>query len=289
MTPNTRFYVRNHFVAPKLEARDWRLKVEGAVERPLELTYDDLLKMAPRTQTALLECAGNSRVFLTPKASGVAWELGAASNAEWAGVPLAALLDRAGVRGSAVEVILEGADAGEIKDEPKSPGKISFARSLPLDKARKPEVLLAHKMNGDDLPAAHGFPVRAVVPGWYGMASVKWLTRIVVADRPFQGYFQSLSYTSFERVNGLPSMVPVTELEVKAEVARPRAGRSWPPVPTTASTARPGLESRRWRRWRSAPTAARRGRRPGCSARRRRSPGGCGSTPGGRRRRAAPR
>ena len=228
LTPNTRFYVRNHFVAPKLEARDWRLKVEGAVERPLELTYDDLLKMASRTQTALLECAGNGRVFLTPKASGVAWELGAASNAEWAGVPLAALLDRAGVRGSAVEVILEGADAGEIKDEPKSPGKISFARSLPLDKARKPEVLLAHKMNGDDLPAAHGFPVRAVVPGWYGMASVKWLTRVVVTDRPFQGYFQSLSYTSFERVNGLPSMVPVTELEVKAEVARPAHGEVVP-------------------------------------------------------------
>ncbi len=224
LTPNPRFYVRNHFAAPKLEARDWRLKVEGAVEHPLELTYDELLKMAPRTQTALLECAGNGRVFLTPKASGVAWELGAASNAEWAGVPLASVLDKAGVRGAAVEVILEGADAGEIKDEPKSPGKISFARSLPLEKARKPEVLLAHKMNGEDLPAAHGFPVRALVPGWYGMASVKWLTRIVVTDRPFQGYFQSLSYTSFERVNGLPSMVPVTELEVKAEVARPMRG-----------------------------------------------------------------
>ena len=138
-------------------------------------------------------------------------------------MPLAAVLDRAGVRGAAVEVVLEGADAGEIRDEPKSPGKISFVRSLPLEKARKPEVLLAHKMNGEDLPAAHGFPVRAVVPGWYGMASVKWLTRIVVTDRPFQGYFQSLSYTSFERVNGLPSMVPVRELEVKSEVARPAA------------------------------------------------------------------
>ena len=224
LTPNPRFYVRNHFAMPNLEVRDWRLKVEGAVERPLELTYDDLLKMAPRTQTALLECAGNGRVFLTPKASGVQWELGAASNAEWAGVPLAAVLDRAGVRGAAVEVVLEGADAGEIRDEPKSPGKISFVRSLPLEKARKPEVLLAHKMNGEDLPAAHGFPVRAVVPGWYGMASVKWLTRIVVTDRPFQGYFQSLSYTSFERVNGLPSMVPVRELEVKSEVARPVRG-----------------------------------------------------------------
>jgi DMSO/TMAO reductase YedYZ molybdopterin-dependent catalytic subunit len=221
LTPNERFYVRNHFAAPKLDARSWRLKVEGAVERPLELTYAELTALPSRTQVALLECAGNGRAFLNPKPKGVPWELGAVGNAAWTGAPLAAVLARAGVREAAVEVILEGADAGEIQEEPKSPGKLHFARSLPLDKARKPEVLLAYRMNGEELPGAHGFPVRVLVPGWYGMASVKWLTRVIVTDRPFRGYFQSLDYTYFERQHGLPTLVPVTELEVKAQVARP--------------------------------------------------------------------
>jgi DMSO/TMAO reductase YedYZ molybdopterin-dependent catalytic subunit len=227
-TPNNLFYVRCHFgVFRGGDLRTWRLKVEGRVERPLQLTYDDLLKMPSRTHFALLECSGNSRVFLTPKAEGVPWELGAVSNAEWTGVPLAAVLDRAGLKSDAVEVIAEGADAGELpgnKEEPKSPGKIPFARSLPLKKARKPEVLLAYKMNGADLPAAHGFPVRLLVPGWYGMASVKWLRRLIVTDRPFQGFFQTMVYSWFERRDGLPSVVPTTELRVKSEIARPARG-----------------------------------------------------------------
>src|SRR5205807_5819150 len=110
----------------------------------------------------------------------------------WTGVPLAAVLERAGVKAGAVEVILEGADSGEVKDPPSSPGVIHFARSLPLEKARKPEVLLAYRMNGEELPAAHGFPLRAVVAGWYGMASVKWLTRLIVTEKPYVGYYQSL-------------------------------------------------------------------------------------------------
>lgn len=221
ITPNERFYVRNHFAVPKLEAKTWRLIVEGAVERPLELALDALTKMPSHTQIALLECAGNGRGFLTPKAQGVQWELGAVGNAEWTGVPLVAVLDRAGVQKGAVEIILEGADEGEVKSDPKSPGKIRFARSLPLEKARKPEVLLAYRMNGKELTPAHGFPVRVIVPGWYGMASVKWLTRIVVTDRPFQGFFQTLHYTCFDRYRGLPTLVPITEMEVKAEIARP--------------------------------------------------------------------
>ena len=221
LTPNEQFYIRNHFSIPKLEVRDWRLKVEGAVERPLTLTYDDLMKMPSRAQVALLECAGNCRGFLTPKAKGVQWELGAVSNAEWTGVPLAALLDRAGVSKAAVEVILEGADKGEINQEPKSPGTIPFVRSLPLKKARRPEALLAYRMNGKELSAPHGFPLRAVVAGWYGMASVKWLSRIVITDRPFQGYFQTLDYSYFERRWGLPNLMPITEMDIKSEIARP--------------------------------------------------------------------
>jgi DMSO/TMAO reductase YedYZ molybdopterin-dependent catalytic subunit len=225
LTPNNLFFVRSHFEKPKgLDARTWRLKVEGAVERPLDLGYDELRKMPSRTQVALLECAGNGRVFLVPKASGLLWELGGVSNAEWTGVPLAAVLERSGLKAGAVEVIAEGADSGEIRDEPRSPGKIAFARSLPLAKARQPEVLLAYQMNGADLPHAHGHPVRLLVPGWYGMASVKWLTRLVVTDRPFNGFFQSLQYTYFERRHGAPTLVATTAVQVKAQIARPALG-----------------------------------------------------------------
>src|SRR5262249_37248653 len=157
----------------------WKLTVEGAVDRPLSLTLNDLQRMKEATLTATLECAGNSRVFLVPRVPGVPWELGAVSNAEWGGVPLAAILEKAGVQNKAVEVVLEGADTGEVKDPPTTPGVIPYARSLPLEKARKPEVLLAWKMNGAELTPAHGYPLRAVVAGWYGMASVKWLTRLV--------------------------------------------------------------------------------------------------------------
>jgi DMSO/TMAO reductase YedYZ molybdopterin-dependent catalytic subunit len=222
LTPNEQFYVRTHFEVPALDAKDWRLKVEGVVEKPFEVGYDELRKMPEHTLTALLECSGNGRVFLKPPQLGVRWELGAVGVAEWTGVRLADLLERAGVRDGAAEVVLEGADKGEYRDPlPKTPGVIPFARSLPLEKARRPEVLLAYKMNGQDLPPAHGFPVRAVVAGWYGMASVKWLRRVVVTDRPFHGYFQTFAYAVWERRHGLPVLTPVSDGQVKAQIARP--------------------------------------------------------------------
>ena len=222
LTPNEQFYVRTHFQVPKLDASTWRLNVEGAVERPLELSLGQLRDMPSRAVTALLECSGNSRVFLPPPQISIRWELGGVSNAEWTGVPLAAVLERAGLRSSAVEVVLEGADTGRFTEpELRTPGVIAYARSLPLTKAAKPEVILAYRMNGKELPPAHGFPVRAVVPGWYGMASVKWLARIVVTERPFDGYFQTFMYSIWERRHSLPTLVPVTEIQVKAEIARP--------------------------------------------------------------------
>jgi DMSO/TMAO reductase YedYZ molybdopterin-dependent catalytic subunit len=221
VTPNDQFYVRSHFAVPKIETATYRLRVEGAVERPFEIGYQEFRAMPARTLTATLECAGNGRAFLKPKAKGVPWELGAVSNAEWTGVPLAALLVRAGLRDNAVEVVLEGTDEGEIGTDPKPSGKIHFARSLPTAKARGPDVVLAYRMNGADLPPAHGFPVRAIVAGWYGMASVKWLKRIIVTDRPFQGFFQTMDYSIFNRQNGLSTVVPITEMEVKALIARP--------------------------------------------------------------------
>lgn len=225
-TPNERFYVRSHFAVPTLDAQTWRLRVEGAVDRPLDLSYSDLLALPSRTVDATLECAGNGRSFLSPTVKGVQWGPGAVSNARWTGVSLGAILKKAGVQHGAVDVVLEGADSGEPKDPPKPTGPIRFARSLPLEKALQPDVLVAHRMNDAALPQAHGFPARLIVPGWYGVASVKWLTRIIVTKKPFSGHFQTIDYAVWERTSDLPTRVPVTQMQVKAQIARPASGET---------------------------------------------------------------
>lgn len=224
-TPSAQFFVRSHFNVPELDPHDWSLRVEGHVEQPFEIGFDELQRLEHATHSALLECAGNGRVYLQPLQPGLRWEQGGVSNAEWTGVPLAALLQRARIRPGAIEVILEGHDRGHIGlPNPSSAGEIPFARSLPLSKAQDRHTLLAWKMNGEELTPAHGFPLRAVVPGWYGMASIKWLKRIVVTDQPFQGYFQTFNYTIWSRPeHGLATLVPVTELDVKSQIARPVA------------------------------------------------------------------
>ena len=223
ITPNESFYVRCHFPIPEISTENWSLKVEGEVEGPFELSYDELLGMESRTIAATLECAGNNRIFLEPKAKGVQWGLGAVGNASWTGVPLAALLERAKIKAGAIEVILDGADEGQVDKTPTPAGKISFSRSLPLSKARA-DVLLAYEMNGEKLSATHGFPLRAIVPGWYAMASVKWLRRIIITDKPFNGYYQSLDYTYWDRSGPLPTLAPLAEQQTKAEIARPENG-----------------------------------------------------------------
>src|SRR5207302_10637563 len=220
VTPSERFYVRCHFPIPKINERDWRLKVEGKVARPFEVTMDDLRQMPTQTITVTLECAGNSRVFLVPKVKGVQWELGAVGNAEWTGVRLCDVLQRAGIANEAREIILEGADNGTIAEPPRPAGKINFARSLPVEKAMD-DVLLAFAMNGEPLSAAHGFPLRAVIPGCSGMASIKWPQRISVTDQPFNGYYQSIDYAYWRRDEAGPALVPLTTMQVKAEIARP--------------------------------------------------------------------
>jgi DMSO/TMAO reductase YedYZ molybdopterin-dependent catalytic subunit len=221
IVPDEQFFVRSHFAVPSIDVKTWKLKVEGAVEQPIELSYDDLIKLPAKSLIATIECAGNGRVHLTPPVPGLQWGQGAVGTAEWTGVPLAAILEKVGVKKNAIDVILEGADKGQINNEPRSPGPVSFARSLPIEKARKDEVLLAYKMNGETLPAAHGYPLRVVVGGWYGMASVKWLSRIVVSEKPFEGFFQSLDYSYFERRDGLPTLKPVTAIQPKAILAKP--------------------------------------------------------------------
>jgi DMSO/TMAO reductase YedYZ molybdopterin-dependent catalytic subunit len=218
-TPNEQFYVRSHFPVPALNAKSWRLKIEGEVNQELELALPAIVKMRSDTRMATLECAGNGRIFLNPKVDGAQWELGAVSNARWTGVPLGDLLTLAGVKPGAVEVIFEGADKGAAVEKPTPPGEIHYAHSIPLCKVD--DVLLAYQMNGRPLPASHGFPLRAVVGGWYGMASVKWLSRIVVTDRPFRGYYKGADYGYWEHEHGIPIRVPITEMKVKAQIARP--------------------------------------------------------------------
>ena len=222
ITPTESFYVRTHFPIPKIDKNDWRLRVEGEVENPLELRYDDLLKMKALTIPVTLECAGNNRNFLEPKVKGVPWGLGAVGTADWTGVPLSIFLDRAGVKPQSREVILEGADSGALGDAKAPTGKLKFARSIPMAKAKN--VLLAYKMNDADLPPEHGFPLRAIVPGWYAMASIKWLQRIIVTDRTFTGYYQTMDYAYWTRREDTAELVPLTEMQIKAEIARPVAG-----------------------------------------------------------------
>lgn len=227
ITPVERFYVRCHHPMPTMNRKAWRLRIEGAVKHPLKLSYQDLCKMEARTITTTMECAGNGRVFLEPQRDGAQWEGGAVGTAEWTGVPLAAVLERAGLRDSACEVTLEGADKGSIKDPPRPSGAIHYSRSIPIAKATD-DVLLALKMNGEDLTPSHGFPLRAVVPGWYGMAAVKWLTRIVAAAEPYHGYYQTIDYAYWERGSSAPTLLPITTMRIKAQIARPEFAEAVP-------------------------------------------------------------
>jgi DMSO/TMAO reductase YedYZ molybdopterin-dependent catalytic subunit len=225
-TPTKSFYVRSHFPIPKIDETKWRLRVEGEVEKPFEIDFGELTRLESRKVPATLECAGNGRSFLEPKVKGVQWGVGGVGNAEWTGVPLSILLDRAGMKSSAREIVLEGADRGTLED-PKAPrGELNFARSIPIEKAS--EVLLAYQMNGEDLPPEHGFPVRAIVPGWYAVASVKWLQRIIVTDQPFNGYYQTLDYSFWKRQGELAKLTPLSEIQIKAVITHPSEGESVP-------------------------------------------------------------
>src|SRR5437870_10975955 len=145
VTPNRLFFVRNHFPVPPLDLAGWRLQVEGCVARPRAWTWDELTALPERTVFATVECAGNGRSFLTPHVHGVQWGAGAIGHAEWTGVPLSRVLEKAGVEPGAVEVLFEGWDQGSEADHPEP---MPFARSLPLDKALHPDTLLAYRMNG---------------------------------------------------------------------------------------------------------------------------------------------
>ena len=177
LTPVGQFFIRNHTPTPNLDVHSWRLSVEGpGVERPLTLTYDELLRMPTRSVICYVECAGNGRGFYKEvqdkPAKGTPWRLGAYGIAEWTGVPLAEVLRRAGLKQSAVDVMPTGLDTRRIE------------RPMSVAKALEEDTLLAYAMNGDVLPPDHGFPLRAIVPGWVGIANIKWVGRIFVSESP---------------------------------------------------------------------------------------------------------
>jgi DMSO/TMAO reductase YedYZ molybdopterin-dependent catalytic subunit len=225
LTPTPLHYVRTHFGIPRLSAREWRLALEGQVERPYQLTYDALRALPSRSLLVTLECAGNGRSGLHPPAEGEPWQYGAVSTAEWTGVPLAALLEAAGPTSRAREILIEGADRGTVATRE---GAIPFARSLPLEVARHPDTLLAYAMNGEPLTAPHGFPARLIVPGWYGMAAVKWVTRIAALAAPFEGYYQTERYILAHPERGETTREPLTTIRVRSLIITPAAGAVLP-------------------------------------------------------------
>ena len=189
ITPTGLHYLLVHFDIPDVDPTDWRLQVAGLTRRPLELSLDELRRRPQCSVTVTLECAGNGRARMMPRPLSQPWLLEAIGTAEWTGTPLAGVLDDAGLLDSAAELVFIGADHGVQGDVEQD-----YARSLTVADARRPEVLLSYEMNGRPLEPQHGFPLRLIVPGWYGMTSVKWLTRIEAIDTPFAGYQQTPAY-----------------------------------------------------------------------------------------------
>ncbi len=219
LTPLSSFYVRSNFDVPKIDPVSYHLHVGGKVNQPLALGLDELKALGAVTLTSTLECAGNHRMGLTPMPTGEPWAGGAVSTAQWTGVPLRAVLRRAGIQSDVIEILATGADQGKPKDHPEV---ISFQRSLPLAKALHPDTLLAYEMNGEPLQPSHGAPLRVVVPGWYGMAGVKWLTRLEAITAPFTGYYQASRYIFDYGDDANPQ--PVNTIRPKSIIVDPSEG-----------------------------------------------------------------
>ena len=189
VTPIGLHYLLTHYDIPDVDAATWRLEVGGLVERPLSLSLDELRARPAVEHAVTMECAGNGRVHVEPHVVSQPWLLEAVGTGRWRGVPVADLLTEAGPRDDARDVLFTGLDRGVEGGEEQA-----FERSLPLEVLQEGDALLAYEVNGVPLPPQHGFPLRLVVPGWYGMTSVKWLSRITLVAEPFDGYQMSHSY-----------------------------------------------------------------------------------------------
>lgn len=214
VTPTGLHYLLVHFDIPAVDPAGWRLRIGGLVERPIELTPADLRERPRRTIPVTLECAGNGRARLQPRPRSNPWLLEAIGTAEWGGTPLGPILAESGLRADARELVFTGADRGVQGGEEQD-----YGRSLTIADASRPEILLVDEMNGAPLQPQHGFPLRLIVPGWYGMASVKWLRRIEAVAEPFEGYQQARTYRF--KTGAEDPGVPVSRIRVRALLSPP--------------------------------------------------------------------
>jgi DMSO/TMAO reductase YedYZ molybdopterin-dependent catalytic subunit len=204
ITPTEAHFVRCHFRQP---APPSEITIGGAVAEPASISLDALRALDQRTLPVTLECAGTNRAAMAPLPPGEPWRRGAVSTAVWTGVPLAALLERAGIRDDVVEILVRGADRGTPEH---APSEIAYERALPVGQ----DALVALEMNGAPIPVERGGPIRLIVPGWYGMASVKWVAAVEALTRPFDGWFQTRDYIYDDG--------PVTTTRVDSRIVEPR-------------------------------------------------------------------
>lgn len=225
LTPNDAFFVRWHLagIPTRVDTNIFRLQVDGHVQRPLSLSLDDLRqRFEPVSVIAIAQCSGNSRSLFTPRVPGGQWRHGAMGNALWTGVRLRDLLNAAGIRMGAVDVSFDGLDEPPLASIP------DLVKSLTVDDARQPEVMVAYEMNGAPLPMLNGFPIRLVVPGWYATYWVKALCRITVLDRAFDGYWMAKAYRIPNNPAGDESpdhlatnTIPINRFTVRSIFVRP--------------------------------------------------------------------
>jgi DMSO/TMAO reductase YedYZ molybdopterin-dependent catalytic subunit len=224
ITANDVFFDRNQGQIPAtpVALADYGLTIEGHVRSPLTITYAQLVNLPKGMVANTLECSGNGRSLLEEKASGNPWTIGGVGNALWGGAWLRDVLALAGPTESAAHVAFEG------MDQPLGSKGVGFVRSIPIEKARA-STLLAYEMNGEPLPLKHGFPVRALALGWTGANCIKWLNRITLLEKPFEGFFMDNTYRVFQKGQDSKSGTVVTALKLKSIITRPLAGERLSP------------------------------------------------------------
>jgi DMSO/TMAO reductase YedYZ molybdopterin-dependent catalytic subunit len=224
ITPTGMHYLLIHYDIPAVNINEWRLTIGGLVSKSLSLTLEEIKKRPTRTIPVTMECAGNGRALFSPRRISQPWLFEAIGTAEWTGTPLRGLLEEGGLQPDVVELVFTGLDRGVEGNQVQS-----YQRSLSLSDATRDEVLLAYAMNGEPLQPQHGYPLRLLVPGWYGMTSVKWLERIEAVAQPFQGY-QMVNVYRYAATMDTPGE-PVT-------LIRPRALMIPPGIPDFMTRAR---------------------------------------------------
>ncbi len=219
ITANSVFFDRNQgeITAQPVYLKDWELSIEGKVKQKTSFKFDRILQMPKAIVANTLECSGNGRSLLADKARGNPWTIGGVGNAVWGGVWLRDLLEKAGLEDTAKHVSFEGLD------NPLGSAGIKFIRSIPIEKALS-STLLAYEMNGEPLPIRHGFPIRAMALGWTGANCVKWLNRITVLERPYEGFFMDNVYRVFQKGEDSKSGTVVTAMKIKSIITQPLAG-----------------------------------------------------------------